>query len=318
MLPYALFGLVILAMGSLGEQFVGVGQPDFSGEYLGASGTNMVGDLATAGAGISVDGAKRAQIAALQGRTELDRTLLDQNRLFRKRVEPHYRGYLEIDGEENWTRRREAILFARAEAGMASDPEAVAEARLRVADEREPLTDLAEGDAPRATIILVALAVIEALEQTAGFGPPCGWDGLKAGAGQFTAAGELLGSAVAGAGWQGAASSGYGGRNADLQYRADALAELDVQLAQLIKAQADAVMYVRWGFGTLKSLLFVAYLYELWTEIQPDSKTYASITAKVGIGVGITMIGFLVGWSEYNAGRAKKVADQYPSLERWS
>lgn len=110
-------------------------------------------------------------------------------------------------------------------------------------------------------IILRALAVTDALELSIGLGPPHQGDDLNEGGQRHSAVRDLLGSAFPDAGWQGLASQAYCRQNADQQERAQTLADLDRQLAGLVKNQSDCVTHVRFGYGSLKSILIAAYMY---------------------------------------------------------
>lgn len=318
MSSFALLGLIILAMASLGEQFIGIDDSGYDGEYLVASSANMIGDMGSAGGGLGYHLAWQAQIDQLERQLGSRRAVLDENARFRALAAPEVDDYMAADNEQAWVSKYDKIRSLRVETGLASDPEHIANVKDEIAESEQRITAVSEGDGPRAGIILMALAAVELLEQTAGFGPPYEGADLKIGSDQFSAVGERLGLACAGNRWRGLATQGYVGLNAELGDRVQEMAELDLRLAGIIKAQADSVTYVKLGFGILKTLLVAAYVYELQAEYEsllPGAvaavESYAAKAAAVGIGVAATMIVFLIGWSGYNAARAAAVTAKY-------
>lgn len=288
---FAEFGLLILAMASLGEQFIGVGTPEYSGEYLGASLTNMLGDSSgAAAAGFlfkSRFSAAPVYLAADQAEIELMRT-------------QYVDAVVAADGER--TEATQAALN-----------------RWRTAAGRNPAAERARDVAlDAASVILKALIVVELLQQLAGFGPPYEGDDLKSGSDQFIVTGEHLSSAGADNSWRGLASLDYIGINASLGDDARKMAELDRQLAELVKTQAGLVTHVRLGFGILTLLLAAAYVYEVKMALLPGAQaaaeTYATLAAVVGISAAVSMILSLCGLSAYNASLAAKLTSQYNQL----
>jgi uncharacterized protein YukE len=232
---------LITNLGSLGEQFIGVDSPNFSGEYLAASATSMGGDLFAA-------------------------------------------------GSVSYKWKRQAALHG----------------------------PIGEG---KASIILSTLAVVEVLELTTGFGPPNEGDDLKVGSEQFATVSGQLGSAFPDDNWQGSASQAYADRNTALQNNAQTMADLDLQLAAIVKDQADWVTHIRLGFGILKDLLAAAFAIELAIKLTvppPGGLTTAQLFATIVAGLGATiaagMLGTLCYFSVENAKKADALTTQYTEL----
>ena len=291
MTVFAEFSLVILAMASLGEQFIGVGNPEFNGEYLGASVTNMVADLAAVGAvGVLVKkrfAAAPVYAAADQGEIEMLRT--------------RYLDAVEA-AEGNRTETTQAALN-----------------EWRTAQGRNPVADRARDAAlDAASVLLKALVVVECLQQLAGFGPPYQGDDLKSGSAQFASVGNWLASAYGHGRWRGVAVQGYDDLNSGLQTGIGNIAQLDRQLAEIISVQAQLVTHVRLGFGILTILLALAYGYEIRMALVPGAQAQAEIYAQEGAVVGvcaaISMLSGLCAVSGYNASSAEKLTRQYDAL----
>lgn len=311
---FVLFGLVIVAMGSLGEQFIGIDQAGLSGEYIGASGANMLGDTAAVVGGPAAIAAWQQQQREFNSQHEArmaqHEARMAQIALLKEEQAGAWNAYCAVDesaadAKELWSNHVSTMARTETEIGKIS----------KFHGQEPPV----KGPEPglRVSPILIALAVVEGLEQLAGWGPPSEGDGLTAASGQFAELGAVFGSAIAGAGWQGAASRGYTGRKAGLQGVAQTIADLDAKLAGIVKAQADTVTHVRLGFGILKSLLMLAYFYELQTDLAAFGPVYAALPAKaaqVGTSVAAIMIFFLFLGSDGNASKAKNVADEYRKL----
>lgn len=153
------------------------------------------------------------------------------------------------------------------------------------------------------SLILWALTVVELMELTTGFGPPVEGDYLRSGAQQFSALSAQLKSALPDDdGWAGTASTAYAGLDATLQNVAQSMAELDLELAALVKDQAEWVTHMRLGFGILKDLLFACYIVELIIRFAPPplgpvaSQSFAIAVSGVGIA---TAVGFLATLTTY-------------------
>ncbi|MBY0441752.1 MAG: hypothetical protein K2Q25_06395, partial [Mycobacteriaceae bacterium] len=189
----------------------------------------------------------------------------------------------------------------------------------RTAQGRNPAADRARDAAlEAASIILKALMVVECLQQLAGFGPPYQGDDLKSGSTQLASVGQRLAWASGDGQWRGLASQGYSGLNTGLQNIVQGMAELDHQLAEIIKIQASLVTHVRLGFGILTVLLSAAYNYEIRMAMLPGAQIEAQIYAKwgamVGICTAVSMLSGLCALSEYNASEADKLTRQYREL----
>lgn len=291
MSAFAEFSFIVLAMASLGEQFIGVGTPQFSGEYLGASVANIFGDLSAGGAtGFLLKkrfAAAPVYAAADPGEIELLRT-----------------------------RYLEAVEAAE---GNRTDATQAALHEWRTAQGRNPAADRARDAAlEAASIILKALIVVEFLQQLAGFGPPYQGDDLKSGATQFAATGQQLALASGENQWRGLAAQDYGGLSGGLLTIAQGMAELDHQLAEIIQIQAGLVTRVRLGFGILTVLLAAAYGYEVRMAMLPGAQIQAEIYAKwgalVGVYTAISMLSGLCALSGYNGRAADKLTRQYDTL----
>ncbi|OBA71723.1 hypothetical protein A5641_10450 [Mycobacterium sp. 1554424.7] len=167
--------------------------------------------------------------------------------------------------------------------------------------------------------ILWTIVVVEALEYTLGFGPAYDGEDLKVGSEQFGTVSARLTSAFPGESWQGPASQTYADRNAGQQERAGTLADLDSELAAIIANQADINTDVRLGFGTLKGLLFAAYIVEqLLFAMTPTASTAgrtwaltACILGNIAAAAGMATV---LTFSYINKNKADGVAGQYQQL----
>lgn len=291
------FGALILAMGVLGEQFIDFDAKSGS-DYPAASMTNMSGAVAViGGAGIVSAKTVAAQVEYARASAAVQIAEAEE-------------GAAKTALLEKGTGTQEAYRAANVKHGLAAGRQATAEGNLEEWDKKSS----------RLSIIGVAMIVVALLEQTAGFGPPHAGTDFKAGSDQFAAIYDQLGSAFPDDGWQGPARAAYCGQNVAQLNGLRSMADLDCQLAGVIKDQADVVTYVRWGFGILMVLLAIAYFYELEMACLPlpdgpiAAESYATLGAKIGIGVAVTMVLFLLGWSVYNKTRADDVADGYRAL----
>ena len=172
-----------------------------------------------------------------------------------------------------------------------------------------------------ASIILKTLAIVDLLELQTGFGPPCEGDDLKAGSRQFITVYEQLGSAFPDDNWEGAASQAYADRNADQQDRAQTMADLDLQLADIVKNQADWVTQIRLGFGILKDLLIAAFAIELAikTSVPPPggvaaAQAFATVVSVAMITNAMGLLTTLLTFSIINAEKADDLTTKYTEV----
>ncbi|KAA1238489.1 hypothetical protein F0Q45_26970, partial [Mycobacterium simiae] len=101
------------------------------------------------------------------------------------------------------------------------------------------------------------------MELTTGFGTPYDGNSLDNGSQHFTTLSEQLKSALPDASWVGSASEAYAGLGTALQNAAASMAELDTQLAALVKDQGEWVTRMRLGFGITKDILVACLLIEM-------------------------------------------------------
>lgn len=150
------------------------------------------------------------------------------------------------------------------------------------------------------SIIAYTYTAVEVVELTTGFGPPNQGAELEAGAAEFTRLSEQLHAAIPDEQWQGSASQGYADAATALRETAVKMAELDMQLAGLVKHHAEMVDRMRMAFGVLKDLLFTAILIELaMLHLPPPagpaaSKSFAGVAAAVGMCAALSFIGVLL------------------------
>lgn len=171
------------------------------------------------------------------------------------------------------------------------------------------------------SLILWALTVVELMELTTGFGPPAEGEDLKAGSQQFSALAAQLKSAIPdNDSWEGSASDAYAGLDTTLQNVAQTMAELDLELAALVKDQGEWVTHMRLGFGILKDLLFACYLVELIIRFAPPplgpvvSQAFALAVSGLGIAAAIGFLATLTTYSILNGKKADALAGRYSSL----
>jgi len=174
-----------------------------------------------------------------------------------------------------------------------------------------------------ANAILWAMTIVEILELTTGFGPPHEGDDLQAGSAEFTKAFEQLKAAFPDEHWQGEASHAYADVDKTMQDVAQQLADLDLQLAAIVKNQAEWVNHMRLGFGILKTTLLVAfgiYLGIIALLPIPTNLTTATIfaytVAGLGVAAAISFIGVLIGYSVENGNKADDLAGQYADVAK--
>ncbi|UXA07114.1 hypothetical protein KXD96_02840 [Mycobacterium sp. SMC-2] len=249
---------LLVNLGSLGQNFTGVGSPGFSGEYLAASVTSMSADGLAGGAAL-------AKLGGLDGLTR--------------------------------------IRFEGGSVKVPSPPGS--KQSLKTAG----------------SLILWALTVVELMELTTGFGPPVEGDDLRNGSQQFSTLAAQLKSAIPdNDGWEGSASDAYAGLDTALQNLAQTMAELDLELAALVKDQAEWVTHMRLGFGILKDLLFACYLVELIIRFAPPplgpavSQGFAIAVSALGIAAAVGFLTTLTTYSVLNGKKADALAGEYSAL----
>ena len=175
------------------------------------------------------------------------------------------------------------------------------------------------GKLTAASFALTALTVVEALELTTGFGPPYEGHDLEVGSQQCAKVHDLLGSALPDDSWRGSASHAYGDRTAEQRDRADTLADLDLELAALVKNQADMVTHMRLGFSLLKDLLLAAFFVECSLDFLPVpglSKIFGISVFALGIGAASGMLLFLLGNSVQNGEQAAALTTEYLAVAK--
>lgn len=170
------------------------------------------------------------------------------------------------------------------------------------------------------SIIAYTYSAVEVLELTTGFGPPNQGTELEAGAAVLTRLSEQLQAARPDERWQGSASQGYADVDTALRQTAVRMAELDMQLAGLVKHHAEVVDRMRLAFGELKSLLFTAILIELALLHLPPpagptaSKSFAAVAAATGMSAAVTLIGVLVDSSVATGRHTRELTSGYREL----
>lgn len=172
-----------------------------------------------------------------------------------------------------------------------------------------------------ASIIMTTLAIVDVLELTTGFGPPDDGDELRASSQQFTTVHAQLRSAVPDEHWQGSASGAYADLDTALQNIAQTMADLDLELADLVKDQSEWVTHMRLGFGILKDLLIAAFFIELAirTFVPPPANLAAALTFAIAVCVTamVAATGFLttlLTFSILNGQKAQNLTTQYQEL----
>jgi uncharacterized protein YukE len=243
---------LIINLGSLGEQFKGVGGSSFGGEYLASSVTSMGADALSGG---------------LVGYKMVQQYRLGQNMTPAERAEMN-------NGMKDAT-----------------------------------------------SLILKTLTVVDLAELLTGFGPPCAGEDFTAGSQQLTEISEQLKSALPDDDWQGSASEAYAQQVTALRAVAQAIAELDLQLADITKNQAEWVTHMRLGFGILKDLLMAAFAIELALKLsvpQPAglalAQTFATTVAFLGIAAASSFVLTLFYYAQENADKANELISKYQKL----
>ncbi|MCV7412201.1 hypothetical protein AWC05_13150 [Mycobacterium florentinum] len=181
--------------------------------------------------------------------------------------------------------------------------------------------DAVGGNKDTTSLILKTLTVVDIVELTTGFGPPCDGADFIAGSQQLTEISERLKAALPDDGWQGDASDAYSQQVAALRTLAQAMAELDRQAADITKNQAEWVTHMRLAFGILKDLLMAAFGIELALKLsapQPAglalAATFATTVAILGIGAASSFVVTLLHYSQENASKANDLTSEYQKL----
>lgn len=170
------------------------------------------------------------------------------------------------------------------------------------------------------SLILWTITIVELLELLTGFGPPDEGGDLENGSQQFAALAEQLKTALPENGWQGEGADAYAELAAQLQGIATTMAELDVDLATLVKEQAEWVVHMRFAFGLLKDALFVAYVIEMamFLGVPPAgplaAKIFAGTVCAIGMAAALGFLGNLAYWSVEYGNKAKALSDKYTEL----
>ncbi|WAC93299.1 EspA/EspE family type VII secretion system effector [Mycobacterium sp. Aquia_213] len=171
------------------------------------------------------------------------------------------------------------------------------------------------------SLILKALTVVDIVELMTGFGPPCDGADFTAGSQQLTEISEQLKTALPDDGWQGDASDAYSQQVAALRTLAQAMAELDLQAADITKNQAEWVTHMRLAFGILKDLLMAAFAIEYAMKVGVPAPagpalaaTFATTVAVLGIGAASSFVLTLFYYSQENASKANDLIFKYQKL----
>jgi uncharacterized protein YukE len=171
------------------------------------------------------------------------------------------------------------------------------------------------------SIISWTITTVQLLQLTTGFGTPYEGNALKTGSQQFTTLAGQLTSALPDTGWQGDASQAYADLDTALQQAAQTMAELDSQLAALVKNQAEWVTHMQLAFGILNDVLAAALIIEMiltFTVPAPAGpivgKAFAITVATLGISAAVSFLGTLLAYSIENGQKADALAASYSAL----
>ncbi|CQD17189.1 putative alanine and glycine rich protein [Mycobacterium lentiflavum] len=185
----------------------------------------------------------------------------------------------------------------------------------------EELAEMNKGMKDSTSLILKTLTVVDLVELMTGFGPPCDGADFAAGSQQLIEISDQLRSALPDDDWQGDASQAYAQQVTTLRTLAQEMAELDRQLADITKNQAEWVTHMRLAFGILKDLLMAAFAIELALKIsvpQPAglalAQTFATTVAVLGIGAASSFVLTLFRYSQDNADKANEMISKYQKL----
>ena len=163
------------------------------------------------------------------------------------------------------------------------------------------------------------ITLVDVLELTTGFGPPTEGENLKAGSQKFTEIYDQLQSALPGEQWQGTASGAYADADKTLRDLAEEMAQLDLELAALVKGYGDVVTDTRLSLGILKDILVVALILEIAMIFMPPpaqviSKWFGITVSVLGSLTALGMIGSMMGKSSGYADEAGDVAAKYEKV----
>ncbi|CQD11322.1 putative alanine and glycine rich protein [Mycobacterium lentiflavum] len=171
------------------------------------------------------------------------------------------------------------------------------------------------------SIISWTITTVQLLQLTTGFGTPYDGAALQTGSQQFTSLAGQLQSALPDSGWVGDASQAYADLDAALQSAAQQMAELDSQLAALVKNQGEWVTHMQLAFSILNGLLTTALIIELILTVAVPApagpavaKIFAITVASLGISAAVSFLGTLLGYSIENGKKADALADSYAAL----
>ncbi|MEZ0354256.1 EspA/EspE family type VII secretion system effector [Mycobacterium sp. pR1184] len=175
--------------------------------------------------------------------------------------------------------------------------------------------------AKAASIISWTITTVQLLQLTTGFGTPYDGAALQTGSQQFTSLAGQLKSALPDTEWQGDASQAYADLDAALQTAAQQMADLDTQLAALVKNQGEWVTHMQLAFSILNGLLTTALIIELILTMAVPApvgpavaKIFAITVASLGIAAAVSFLGTLLGYSIENGKKADALAERYAAL----
>jgi hypothetical protein len=171
------------------------------------------------------------------------------------------------------------------------------------------------------SIISWTITTVQLLQLTTGFGSPYEGDSLKSGSQQFTTLAGQLKSALPDTGWEGDASEAYADLDTTLRNVAQTMADLDSQLAALVKNQADWVTHMHLAFGILNDVLLAALVIEMILTVAVPApagpvvaKVFAITVATMGITAAVSFLGTLLGYSIDYGKTADALAANYSEL----
>jgi EspA/EspE family len=286
---------ILSNLGSLGSQFLGLDanltppgmDSGGSGEYLAASVTGMTGSLGGMLSSRQIVGGiwKGVDSVATLDRNRVGR--IKDNARFEAAYEKHTKN-LYLPGLK--------VKTAYA-GGLIEDGSKITGAQSAVTN-----------------ILPWAISVVGYLEYLLGFGPPCDGADLVSGAQQFGGLAEQLTSALPHEDWQGDASQAYASQVVTLQGIAQAIANSDLRLAEIVENQAEWVTHMRLGFGILLNILTAAVVVEVALRIflapvggEAWAKAWAISVSALAITIALGMLTALTILSAENAQEADSV-----------
>ena len=136
-------------------------------------------------------------------------------------------------------------------------------------------------------IIDVTISLIDLLELLCGFESPDEGDAFTIGSLRFTLTYERLASAFPDNRWQGAASEAYAVLNADQRDRANALAEVDTTMADIVQGQAGQVEDTRRHLALTKDSLTGATFVALALLLIPPPGNGKAISQGFQVAVSV-------------------------------